>query len=68
MIQTGLNALDPMADTERHFRRGVRHREKPVSTHSIRWRILKDVQDGVEYGIWQGLNALDPMADTERIG
>ena len=61
------NPFDPIQDTERPGGLGDHLRPGGVTTHSIRYRILKGADETVVRGLADGYNPFDPIQDTERL-
>ena len=64
-LSAGYNPFDPIQDTESS--RAGRGLARPggVTTHSIRYRILKERMAGGFKAMGHGYNPFDPIQDTE---
>ena len=61
------NPFDPIQDTERWAGKPPACSPGRVSTHSIRYRILKAGVDRAPWRVDVGFNPFDPIQDTESI-
>ena len=61
------NPFDPIQDTESGTGDGVSWPGVQVSTHSIRYRILKEAAKATLDVTAQSFNPFDPIQDTERL-
>ena len=67
-LSESYNPFDPIQDTERTQGRGHPHRPSLVTTHSIRYRILKGQEAQRQRPPGEtGYNPFDPIQDTERV-
>ncbi len=60
------NPFDPIQDTERMLKGRLAMADSAVTTHSIRYRILKEVTSLTAQERAESYNPFDPIQDTER--